>query len=260
MKDKIIHTLCTNIHNGRFNSEKYYTPQAYYGTVICVTPLHCSYGQIGYTVSFPYTSLPEVKYDFELKKLTVDGVDWREYFTNKINQLATLLGYASGRHTVSACTGKWAGTLDHYVEFDNGKKLFICNGALYFNEKIQDFIDTIKNLKDNYDILLGMLKKQAEHDAATAKTENLLSYTPHAIKLVHNNIWLDIVVNLTVDNCTFDFVETSLQYAIKEGPKKLEEHISRHNQNEIFTAGGIYEPTFVIMNVRHSHKTNLYKK
>lgn len=80
MGSKIIRKLCTNIINGRFDWEKYCTPQTYYGVMICVTPLHCSYGQIGYTVHFPYTSLPEVDYDWELKELTVDDVDWQEYF------------------------------------------------------------------------------------------------------------------------------------------------------------------------------------
>ena len=79
MGNRIIRTLCTNIQKGRFNWEKYCTPQTYYGTKICVTPLHCSYGQIGYKVHLPYTTLPEVAYDWELKELTVDDMDWKEY-------------------------------------------------------------------------------------------------------------------------------------------------------------------------------------
>ena len=34
----------------------------------CVVPLHCSYGQIGYTVHFPYSDIPEVEYDWEMNK------------------------------------------------------------------------------------------------------------------------------------------------------------------------------------------------
>lgn len=50
----ILKRLCGNIAAGRFNWRKYCTPQSYFGWEICVTPLHCSYGQIGYTVHFPY--------------------------------------------------------------------------------------------------------------------------------------------------------------------------------------------------------------
>ena len=59
------------------------TPQSYFGWEICVTPLHCSYGQIGYTVHFPYTNIPEVEYDWEMGKLTIDGEKWKSYLRNE---------------------------------------------------------------------------------------------------------------------------------------------------------------------------------
>ena len=65
--------LCCNIIAGRFDWKKYCTPQPYCGQDICVIPLHCSYGQIGYTVYFPYADMPEVEYDWEMNKLTIDG-------------------------------------------------------------------------------------------------------------------------------------------------------------------------------------------
>lgn len=80
-KDSYIRRLCHNISGDRFNWRRYCTPQSYFGTVICVMPLHCSYGQIGYTVSFPYRrDMPEVEFDWELNRLTLDDMDWRKYF------------------------------------------------------------------------------------------------------------------------------------------------------------------------------------
>ena len=76
-------TTCGNIAAGRFNWRKYCTPQSYFGWEICVTPLHCSYGQIGYTVHFPYTNIPEVEYDWEMGKLTIDGEKWKSYLRNE---------------------------------------------------------------------------------------------------------------------------------------------------------------------------------
>ena len=52
----VLKLLCRNIAAGRFNWRRYCTPQTYFGQEICVTPLHCSYGQIGYTVHFPYST------------------------------------------------------------------------------------------------------------------------------------------------------------------------------------------------------------
>ena len=73
----ILKRLCRNIIAGRFNWLKYSTPQSYFGWEICVTPLHCSYGQIGYSVHFPYTNMPKVEYDWEMGKLTINGEKWK---------------------------------------------------------------------------------------------------------------------------------------------------------------------------------------
>lgn len=59
--------------------------QILYATAIlwprdCVIPLHSSYGQIGYTVYFPYSNMPEVEYDWEMGRLTVDEENWQEFF------------------------------------------------------------------------------------------------------------------------------------------------------------------------------------
>ena len=74
--------LCCNIAAGRVDWKKYCTPQPYCGQEICVIPLHCSYGQIGYTVYFPYSDMPEVEYDWEMNKLTIDKENWENYLQN----------------------------------------------------------------------------------------------------------------------------------------------------------------------------------
>ena len=77
----ILARLCGNVTAGRFDWRKYCTPQTYFGREVCVTPLLCSYGQIGYAVHFPYSDMPEVEYDWELNSLTIDGEEWRIYFS-----------------------------------------------------------------------------------------------------------------------------------------------------------------------------------
>lgn len=68
--------LCRNILADRFNLRKYCTPSLYYGKEICVTPLHSSYVQIGYSIHFPYTKAPGLEYDWELNKLTIYDEKW----------------------------------------------------------------------------------------------------------------------------------------------------------------------------------------
>ena len=89
--------LCCNIAAGRFDWKKYCTPQPYCGQEICVIPLHCSYGQIGYTVYFPYSDMPEVEYDWEMNKLTIDKESWENYLhlnTERGHDLIDHLFYA----------------------------------------------------------------------------------------------------------------------------------------------------------------------
>ena len=74
------HKLHNWLKTKKKNWRRYCTPQTYFGQEICVTPLHCSYGQIGYTVHFPYSNMPEVEYDWEMGKLTIDEENWKEYF------------------------------------------------------------------------------------------------------------------------------------------------------------------------------------
>lgn len=82
--DKYIRRLCRNIINGHFNWRRYRTAKSYFGRYICVQPLFCSYGQIGYSVYFPHSRepMPDVEYDWELHRLTLDETDWRAWLRN----------------------------------------------------------------------------------------------------------------------------------------------------------------------------------
>ena len=93
--------LCCNIAAGRFDWRKYCTPQPYYGHEICVIPLHSSYGQIGYTVYFPYSNMPEVEYDWEMGRLTVDEENWQEYYIS--TKLTKTRGWHPHRPRVPFC-------------------------------------------------------------------------------------------------------------------------------------------------------------
>lgn len=81
--EQYINRLCRNIKVERFAWDKYLTPQKYFGKELCVTPLHASYGQIGYTIHFPYSRepMPELEYDWELDDLTIDEMDWKEWLS-----------------------------------------------------------------------------------------------------------------------------------------------------------------------------------
>ena len=83
--EQYLYRLCRNILNERFNWRKYLTTQSYFGRDLCVTPLHVSYGQIGYTIHFPYSRdpMPELAYDWEMNDLTIDEEDWQKWLVDE---------------------------------------------------------------------------------------------------------------------------------------------------------------------------------
>ena len=83
--EQYLYRLCRNILNERFDWRKYLTTRSYFGRDLCVTPLHVSYGQIGYTIHFPYSRdpMPELVYDWEMNELTIDEEDWHKWLTDE---------------------------------------------------------------------------------------------------------------------------------------------------------------------------------
>ena len=81
--EQYLHRLCRNILNERFDWRKYLTTRNYFGRDLCVTPLHVSSGQIGYTINFPYyrNPMPELAYDWEMNDLTIDEEDWQKWLS-----------------------------------------------------------------------------------------------------------------------------------------------------------------------------------
>lgn len=82
MKDQTyIKRVCKNILQDDFDWRKYLNPKTYYGRELCTMPLFCSYGQIGFTIYFPYQELPQITYDWEMNRLTIDEVEYEEWLS-----------------------------------------------------------------------------------------------------------------------------------------------------------------------------------
>lgn len=82
--DTFIKILCNRIKKGRFNWGNYQNGGRY-----CIPKVHsaniltqrvvCSYGLCGFEVTFPYSNLPAIQWDCELRELTVDGTDYKTW-------------------------------------------------------------------------------------------------------------------------------------------------------------------------------------
>lgn len=78
---KYLKRLCNAILDGRFNEEKYFQRKSYYGIEIQVQHLFVSYGKIGYTVYVYADEHYEIKYDYELNELKINGKPYK-FFIN----------------------------------------------------------------------------------------------------------------------------------------------------------------------------------
>lgn len=77
---KLLKRLCTAIIDGRFNPDKYCQRKSYYDVELETMPLFASYGRIGYKIAVYQDGnhLHSLSYDWELSKLTIDGMPYQD--------------------------------------------------------------------------------------------------------------------------------------------------------------------------------------
>ncbi len=173
------------------------------------------------------------------------------------NLLCYLLDFRSYKKIGKRCTGKWRGTTDYSLVFDDKYKLFVSNGMSYFNERLTEFIKNITDFEKNKKEILQKLQFYSIQDNETATKEGLKTTKILDIGVIKDSdlflLWPYILME--VDGIQFRFIETGLKEAMFKNI--IDHHYNRYT--EIFTAGAVEKPTFVFHNVRFSHLDDLYK-
>lgn len=96
---RFVQVLCKRICNGNFAWEKHQNMGWYHiphvqGRIIQTERMVCSYGLCGYSVWFPYSNLPRIQWDFDLRKLSVDGVSLKQWVYWQENRTKFLIEWA----------------------------------------------------------------------------------------------------------------------------------------------------------------------
>lgn len=176
-----------------------------------------------------------------------------------LNELTSLVGKKSWQRVSQACTGKWRGTTDYGVLFDDGLDYWISNGMTFFEDKIKDTINEIHTITTNRDEYLRILRQQAERDNQTAASKGLLpvEVLDIGIESQSKTYFLWTYVTLKVGGArTFKFTETGLYYDMKNN--NMQQWIECCKR-ELFTAGAVKKPDYIFGNVRFSSTDDLYK-
>ena len=189
---------------------------------------------------------------------------------DKIGIVAQAFGSTSGKIETSPCTGKWRGTSDISIKFDNGASLFIGNHRTPQAKtvKVQTECVNAALVRYNPEIIaatkeaaISALRKRETKDNEIAGQKGLKPYT---LLNVEFNDGTDeksgghmgwYYVTLAVDGKICSHIETGLNYAISDG--KVSENPTRE---DYFTAGALKETDvdYVFNNVGFSSTSDLY--
>lgn len=218
---------------------------------------------------------PETPPAPELTDLQKKAVEIAEKYDSlsmqdKINLIAQSFDCTSGEIKTSPCTGKWHGSSDVSIQFDNGKSLFIGNHrtpAAKTKRVQQEFVNSafvqfnpeiISAAKET--ALPALLEREAK-DNAIAEQKGLKPYT--LLNVEFNDGTDDkssgymgwYYVTLAVDGKICSHMETGLNHDIAGG--KVSAEPTRENY---FTAGALKETDvdYVFNNVGFSSTSDLY--
>jgi len=182
---------------------------------------------------------------------------------NKINAIASAFGAHHSEKTKKPCRGKYAGTVDYSISFDNGERLYVCNsgaGRGAFDRCVDELYELYNPdaVAETKAIALKKLRERSVLDNAIAAQMGLL---PHDVLSVEMNTtdrngymgWFYVV--LMVGGNIINHVDTGTYYDIRR--RKLSDGVRK----TYFTAGGLRdgEADYVFNGIGFSSKSPIYK-
>lgn len=188
---------------------------------------------------------------------------------DKMNIIAETFGCKTASIKTSPCTGKWRGTSDIFLVFDNGVSLGIGNDrtpraktAKVQNECVNSALasyhpEIVAEAKAG--LVPALLEREARDNAIAARK----GLKPYAFLTVEFSDGSEqptsghlgwYYVTLAVEGKVFGLIETGLYYDIARGAL-------RESRPDYFAAGTLKESEtdFVFNNVGHSSASGLYK-
>lgn len=213
--------------------------------------------------------------DTNLTALQQKAVDIAKKYENlsmqeKINIIAQSFCATTGKIETHPCTGKWRGTSDISIKFDNGTSFFIGNAATPKAKTVKvqkTYIDACftrynpEIISAEKEAAIYALRKREIRDNAIAEQKGLKPYTLLNVefndgtydKSGRNMGWY--YVTIAVDGKIYSHIETGLNYDISSG--KVSEMPTR---KDYFVAGALKETDvdYVFNNVGYSSASALY--
>ena len=173
-------------------------------------------------------------------------------------QLAELIGCKSYTHISKRCTGKWRGTTDYGLLFDNGCYHFASNGMAGFEQEIQKDILEISTVLQYRESYQAVISEQLALDNEIALREGLspVKLIDTGINTDYEHYFLWAYALLEVNGRQFRFIETMLNRHLRTNTLAIWE---TDRPKDIYTAGAVQNPDFIFGNVRFSSTDDMHK-
>ncbi|MDE5994958.1 MAG: DUF3849 domain-containing protein, partial [Oscillospiraceae bacterium] len=205
--------------------------------------------------------------EFDQKTLEIAKKYEKLPLQDKINIIAQAFGGTTGKIVTSPCSGKWRGTSDISIVFDNGANIFIGNRLTPKSKTVKVQTECVNSALVEYnpeiielakETALSVLKKREIKDNEIAAQKGLKPYTLLNVEFNDDKTsgyigWY--YVTLAVDGKIRAHMETGLNYDISDG-KTSEEQSNR----DYYAAGALKDTDvdYIFNNVGFSSKSGLY--
>lgn len=165
-----------------------------------------------------------------------------------MNHLAALFGAHKGEKVGSSCSGKWAGTSDYSVKFDNGYQFYISNGMKHFDKELEDKVNIYEGFYSRRNDIVSILREMETEDNKVAAEKGLKSYHVVDVDFIrksdHFQGWFYAVIEIDGERTTIQ--ETGLHCSIRnfcrDGNKN---HLLSEMSSKYHAAGGVEKPMYV---------------
>lgn len=201
--------------------------------------------------------------EYEYRAMLVTPQMMQDIRKRKADRLAKCFGAKSGEITHRPCTGKWRGTTDYSITFDNGERVFISNGLRYFDKILNAKLAVYEafNNPERKAKIVEALRKMETEDAKIAKEVGLESYHLIDIKCTMTGEyigWFYGVLEINGEISTIN--ESNLNSNIYNSLLKNDDYyVSSYLNDVYFVAAGIEKPDYVFHNVGFDTKSPMYK-
>ena len=180
----------------------------------------------------------------------------KERLEAKMTRLAHCFDSKTGVKIGVPCRGKWRGTTDYSIRFDDGTSLFISNGMKKFEEKLDEMLTTYEGFEVMKQQILQVLQDIESTDNEIASQKGLNEY--HILDIGYSkgrNFMGWFYLTIDVNGKITTQLETGLNYAICKAITTNDITPINNNFHEnYFVAGGIEKPEYVFHNVGHNTK------